>query len=151
MPKAPVMFALLGVLLLTGCGSVSTPPAAPSSETATTTFDVEGAFYAASHSGERCELMWGAWKPSLESGQVTVHDGAGAAVAMGELLPPTASTGQTADGDDVNLCVYEYRVPGVPRGVGPYTFEVGNDLVSVSRFTEADASQPLEIAVNAKD
>ncbi len=143
------------VLLFSGCAG--NLPATTATEPATAgppdeqTFDVEGVIYGASASETECDLLWGGMQPSLDTGQVTIHDGAGDAVALGTIGQPTVSSGVTAEGDEIPLCVYRYEVPDVPSGVGPYTYEVGSGLVSSSRFTEEDAEQLLKIDFEFKD
>ncbi len=139
------------VLLVSGCAAAAPESAVEtvfSSPPDEATFVVTGQFLAPSSSETECELLWGAWQDAIDDGQVTVHDGAGDAVALGQLAAPTVVDGVNSEGDELPVCVYEYRVEDVPSGVGPYTFAVGGELESVQRFTEDDAKSPLSIGVD---
>lgn len=139
------------VLLVSGCAPAAPEPAVEtdlSSPPDETTFVVTGQILAPSTSEIECELLWGAWQDPIDDGQVTVHDGAGDAVALGKLAAPTVVDGVNSEGTEMPVCVYGYRVEDVPSGVGPYTFAVGGELESVQRFTEEDAKSPLSIDVD---
>jgi len=133
------LIAAACLLLLAGCGSsAAAKSAAPKTFTAAGTLTLQLGAYM-NEDDVNCTGLEG-YDDIKTFAQVVVYDATGKAVGLsqlgyGKLVGPDRDVlGTTVHGDH---CTFDFSVPGVPAGAGPYMVEVSHR--GKIAFTEASA------------
>jgi len=163
--KAAILVAVVSVLTLAGCSSSSHGATAGHSSAATavasspSTFSVSGevTLYGsistgvdAMTSGAPCMGITNPSMPSedyedvVEGAPITVTDGSGATVGVGQL---GAGTMSTVNPPDARVCSFSYSVDGITAGRGFYRMTVGDH--STQTYPEAEFKSLPSLALRS--
>jgi len=135
-------------LLVTGCGgshpaAVGAPTSSPTPTTfqLTGTITVEASTRSEGTDGGDCYASDG-YSDIKDGAQVTVKDGAGAVISLGNLDP-----GHTVEGNGTFAfkCIFGFTVASVPEGKDFYVVEVSHR--GELRYTRADLSAALALSL----